>query len=65
MKIQILDALWKCALLWTLLYAISGDETEIKVFSGLCLGLFIWYFLVIIKPLSYPIKLQQDTSPDP
>jgi len=64
MKTQILDALWKSAMLWTLLYMIASDATEVKVFSGLCLGLFVWYFIVIIKPLSYPINLQSDSSPN-
>lgn len=55
-KLQLIDALWKWALLWVFLYNVAGNLSMAGIFTVICLVCFVINVRVILKPLSYPIN---------
>jgi hypothetical protein len=56
-KLQLLEAVWRAALLNAVLIWISSDVSQAQIFTALCLVFLVLNFMVITKPLSYPINL--------
>jgi len=65
MRLQLLEAFWRAAVLWAFLYYIAAEVYIAQIFTGICVVFLLANVLVITKPLSYPINLDNVTeSPD-
>lgn len=57
-KLQLLDVIWKWALLGVFLYNVAGNITAAGVLVAICGFFLILNVRVVLKPLSYPISTE-------